>query len=135
MRRKDTPFRGMRTRGKRNGIEMQNNNNAQEAEGIRDDAFDQMEHSLADGMNHVTKTIMHSRPGGIDGNRILQESGNDLVNSYGELRTHNDRGENIPMRPLSLKGRSTGGGIGENGSRALKQHNSTENFSKQNDME
>lgn len=66
-----------------------------------DDAamYGSMQRGLADGMNHITKTIMQTRLG--DGSGTMAGDGLDLMSSTGELQT---RRENIPMRPLMVNG-------------------------------
>lgn len=77
-----------------------------------------MQRGLADGMNHIAKSIMHSSgrsgimsvgggetmpPGGGGGGGYLMDGSGDMVNSStGELQT--PRRENIPMRPLMHNG-------------------------------
>lgn len=78
--------------------------------------YNSMQRGLADGMNHIAQSIMHSSGragimsvggGGDAGTSIradyLMNGAGDLVNSStGEL--HTPRRENIPMRPLVLNG-------------------------------
>lgn len=63
--------------------------------------YGSMQRGLADGMNHITKTIMQTRAG--DGTMMMVDGGSglDLMSSTGELQT---RRENIPMRPLMVNG-------------------------------
>lgn len=67
----------------------------------KDEMYSSMQRGLSDGMNHIAKSIMHSRMGGLSGGG---SSGviNDMVSSTGELQPH--RRENIPMRPLMING-------------------------------
>lgn len=69
----------------------------------KDEEYSSMQRGLSDGMNHIAKSIMHSRIGGMSGGG---SSGiiNDMVSSTGELQPH--RRENIPMRPLMINGAS-----------------------------
>lgn len=87
------------------------------------DAYGTMQRGLADGMNHIAKSIMHSSGrggimsvgggggggdagiagGGIGGQPMYLADDGDLVSSStGELQT--PRRENIPMRPLMMNG-------------------------------
>lgn len=78
---------------------------------------DSIHHSITDGMNHITKTLMQTRStipdsglilpgtgGGFGGVGIVDGSFHDATT--GELKTH---GESIPMRPLMFN--SIGGNI------------------------
>lgn len=68
----------------------------------KDEMYGSMQRGLSDGMNHITKSMMQSRIGGLSG--VGGSSGiiNDMVSSTGELQPH--RRENIPMRPLMING-------------------------------
>lgn len=68
----------------------------------KDEMYSSMQRGLSDGMNHVAKSIMQSRIGGLSGGG---SSGiiNDMVSSTGELQPSHRR-ENIPMRPLMING-------------------------------
>ncbi|XP_055922391.1 voltage-dependent calcium channel type D subunit alpha-1 isoform X4 [Eupeodes corollae] len=67
-----------------------------------DQLYSSMHRSVADGINHITKTIMQTRVG----------SGplgyNTELSGSGELRTFS---ESIPMRPLMMKNGSSSGGL------------------------
>ncbi|XP_037051066.1 muscle calcium channel subunit alpha-1 isoform X2 [Bradysia coprophila] len=67
----------------------------------KDEVYGSMQRGLSDGMNHIAKSIMQSRIGGLSGGGS-SEIINDMVSSTGELQPH--RRENIPMRPLMING-------------------------------
>lgn len=71
----------------------------------KDEVYGSMQRGLSDGMNHIAKSIMQSRIGGLSGGGGGGGSSgiiNDMVSSTGELQPH--RRENIPMRPLMING-------------------------------
>lgn len=59
-----------------------------------DYVYKTMQRELADGMNHITKSILQTRVG-------ISDSGDTISCATGELQTLR---ENIPMRPLMLNG-------------------------------
>lgn len=87
-----------------------------------DPLYNTMQRELADGMNHITKTIMQARIGangdnngggivGFNSDNGIGIGDNDLMNTNtGELQIYR---ENIPMRPLMVNG------TGQNGSRKI----------------
>lgn len=83
-----------------------------ETDADNDFLYNSMRQVVVDGMNHITKTLMHGRHG--DGTGIIgSESDNynldslgDLVNSSGELKTSSGQ-ENIPLRPLMMNNSMT----------------------------
>lgn len=82
-----------------------------------DPMYSSMQRGLSDGMNHITKSILHH--GGVSGRGATLQNvvsggrsdgslglvDGDLVSSTGELQT--PRRENIPLRPLMLNGNGT----------------------------
>lgn len=68
----------------------------------RDEVYSSMQRGLSDGMNHIAKSIMQSRIGGLSSGGGSTGIINDMVSSTGELQPH--RRENIPMRPLMING-------------------------------
>lgn len=68
-------------------------------DGDGDFLYDAMHHVVADGMNHITQSIMQGRQSGNNTRETFEGPDGDLIDQDGELQTH--AREDIPMQPLT----------------------------------
>lgn len=122
MRRKgQAPFskRGLGSSANKTGLNGSNKvdrSHGKDIDGEGDFLYNSMRQVVSDGMNHITKTLMHGqrigggvRGGDTDDGGMMGDDYPNYTNRGGDAADDDDdmpphRQENIPMRPLMIQG-------------------------------